>query len=171
LLPGLKKALEDKDTECEQWVCLEEECLRDEVAHKAAEEQRIVGEEAIASLLEDNNALSPEAFDLKLREIELQYGLGAMEDQMEDMMVVSQDHNMVESGEVGGLQGEGEKGWPKPRPLTKVRAIAINSVGSDEDEDDESMKSEVAELHPAPQKLDRSHLEGQSIRGHLGKLK
>jgi len=38
-----------------------------------------VGEEAVTRLLEDNNALLPEAFDLKLREIELQYRLGSME--------------------------------------------------------------------------------------------
>jgi len=121
-------------------------------------------------LLEDNNALSPKAFNLKLREIELQYGLGAMEDWVEDMMVVSQDDNMVESGEVGGLQGEGEKGWPKPRPLTKVRAIAINSVGLDEDEDDESMKSEVAELHPCPSKTGLKSSGGSKHKRSLGEV-
>ena len=45
-----------------------------------AEEQRIVREEAVAGLLEDNDALLSKAFDLKLREIKLQYGLGLMED-------------------------------------------------------------------------------------------
>jgi len=171
LLPGLKKAMEDKDMECEQWACLEEEHLKVEVACQAAKEQRIMEEEAVTSLLEDNDALSPKAFDLKLREIELQYGLGVMEDWMEDMMVVSQDDNMVESGKVGGSQGEGEKGQPKPRPLTKVRAIAINSIGSDEDKDNESMELKLQKYTPIPQKLDRSCLEGQSIRGCLGKLK
>jgi len=51
----------------------------------------------------------PKAFDLKLREIKLQYGLGSMEDEMEDRMVVSQEENRAESGEVERLQGEGER--------------------------------------------------------------
>ena len=121
-------------------------------------------------MLEDNNALSPKAFNLKLREIELQYGLGAMEDWVEDMMVVSQDDNMVESGEVGGLQGEGEKGQPKPRPLTKVRAISIDSVSSDNDKDDESMESEVAELHPRPSKAESKSSGGSKHKRSLGEV-
>jgi len=55
---------------------------------------------------------------------------------------------MAESGKVERLQGEGEKSRPKPRPLTKVRTIAIDSVESDKDNKDNSMESEVAEVHP-----------------------
>ena len=71
---------------------------------------------------------------------------------MENMMVVSQDENRAESGEVEGLQGKGEKGQPRPRPLTKMRGIMIDSIGSDNDEDNKSMGSEVAEVHPHPSK-------------------
>jgi len=58
-------------------------------------------------------------------------------------MVVSQEENRAESGEVERSQVEGEKGWPKPRPLTKAEVITINSVGLDEDEDNNSMDSEI----------------------------
>ena len=99
--------MEDEDMECEQQACLEEEHLKEEAAHQAVEEWWITGEEAVAGLLEDNNTLSPKAFKLKLREIELQYRLGSMEDEMEGRMVVSQEENRAESGEVEGLQGKG----------------------------------------------------------------
>jgi len=93
-----------------------------------------------------------------------------MEDQIEDMMVVSQEDNMVESGKVGGLQGEGEKGWPKPRPLTKVRAIAIDSIGSDDNKDNESMESEVAEVHPHPSKAGSKSSGGSKHKRSLGEV-
>jgi len=38
LLPGLKKVMEDGEVEHEQWACLEEDCMREEAAHLAAEE-------------------------------------------------------------------------------------------------------------------------------------
>jgi len=93
-----------------------------------------------------------------------------MEDQIEDMMVVSQEDNMVESGKVGGLQGEGEKGWPKPRPLTKVRAITIDSIGLDKDEDNESMESEVTEVHPYPSKAGSKSSGGSKHKRSLGEV-
>jgi len=152
--------------ECEHQARLEEECLREEVARQAVEEQRITGEEAVASLLEDNNTLLSEAFHLKLREIELQYGLGVMEDQMDDRMVVSQEDNRAESGIVEGSQGKGGNGRPRPRPLIKVRLIAINSIGSDKDDD--SMESEIVELHPRPSKAGSKSSGGSKHKRSLG---
>ena len=130
-----------------------------------------MGEEAVTGLLEDNDTLLSEAFNLKLREIELQFGLGVMEDQMDDTMVVSQEENRAESGEVGGSQGKGEKGRPKPRPLTKVRAIAINSIGSDEDdEDNDSMESEIVEVRPCPSKARSKSSGGSKHKRSLGEV-
>jgi len=152
-------------------VHLEEEWLKEEAACQAVEERRIMGEEAVTSLLEDNNTLSSKAFNLKLREIELQFGLGVMEDRMDDTMVVSQEENRTESGKVGGSQGEGEKGQPKPRPLTKVRAIAIDSIGSDEDdEDDDSMESEIIEVRPCPSKAGLKLSGGSKHKRSLGEV-
>jgi len=152
-------------------VHLEEEWLKEEAACQVAEEQRITGEEAVASLPEDNDTLLSEAFDLKLREIKLQFGLGVMEDRMDNTMVVSQGENRAESGKVGGLQGEGEKGWPKPRPLTKVRAITIDSIGSDKDDkDDDSMESEIVEVRPRPSKAGSKSSGGLKHKRLLGEV-
>jgi len=129
-----------------------------------------MGEESVTGLLEGNDVLLPEAFDLKLREIELQYGLGSMEDEMEDRMVVSQEENRAESGKVERSQGEGEKSQLKPRPLTKARTIAINSVGSDKDEDDASMELEVAEVCPCPSKAGSKLSGGSKCKRSLGEV-
>ena len=111
-----------------------------------------MGEEAVTGLLEDNDTLLSKAFNLKLREIELQYGLGAMEDQMDNTIVVSQEENRAESGVVEGSQGEGGNSQPRPRPLIKVRMIAIDSISSDDDDDDDSMELEIVEVCPCPSK-------------------
>ena len=125
-----------------------------------------MGEKAIARLLEDSEGLSTEDFAVKLCDIEYEFGIVLVKEEKDDRMEVSQGEDMAESGEVERLQVKGEKSQPKPRPLTKARAITINSVRLDEDKDNNSMDSEVTEVCPHPSKA-RSKLSGGLKHGEV----
>jgi len=77
--------------------------------HATAPSPFLQGGQWGGNLLDNSKALSPGDFNLKLREIEQQYRLGSMEEQMEDLMVVSQKENMAGTGEVKKSQDEGEE--------------------------------------------------------------
>jgi len=168
LLPGLQKVVKDEEAECEQTARLDEECQKVEVALKAAKERQVAGEEAIVTLLEDSDSLSAEDFAVKLHDIECEFGLAMVED---DRMEVSQGKEVTGSGEFQRSQAKGDKSQPRPRPLTKVRAIAIDSVGSDDDEDNDSMASEIAEILPHSSKAGSKSSGGLKHKRSLGEVK
>jgi len=148
LLPSLQKVVEHEEAECKWKAHLEEECEKVELALKVAEERRIAGEEAVITLLEGSEGLSAEDFATKLCDIECECGFALVEEEKNDRMEVSQGEDVIGTGEVKESQIKGEKSWPKPRPLTKVRVITIDSIGLEEDEDNDSMDSKIAEVHP-----------------------
>jgi len=170
LLPGLQKVVEDEEAKRERTARLEEERQKVEVALKVAEERRVAGEEAIVALLEDSDSLSAEDFVIKLRDIELRFGLATVEEEKDDGMEVSQGEEVTGSGEIQRSQATGNQIRPRPRPLTKVRAIAIDSVGSDDDEDDDSTASEIAEVLPHSSKAGSKSSGGSKRKRLLGEV-
>jgi len=170
LLPGLQKVVKDEEAKCKRMAHLEEERQKVEVALKVAEERRVAREEAVVALLEDSDSLSVEDFAIKLHDIECEFGLATVEEEKDDRMEVSQGEEVTGSGEFQRLQVKGDKSQPRPRPLTKVRAIVIDSVGSDGDEDNNSMVSEIMEVLPHSSKAGSKSSGGSKHKRSLGEV-
>jgi len=111
-----------------------------------------------------------EDFAVKLHDIEHEFGLATIKEEKDDRMEVSQGEDVIGSGKFERLQIKGDKGWPRPRPLTKVRVIVIDSVGSDENEDDDSMVSGVAEVLPCFSKARSKSSGGLKHKRSLGEV-
>jgi len=121
-------------------------------------------------LLEDSDSLSAEDFAVKLCNIECKFGLAMVEEEKDDGMEVSQGEEVTGSGEFQRSQAKGDKSQLRLRPLTKVRAIVIDSVGSDNDEDDNSMASEITEVLPHSSKAGSKSSGGLKCKRSLGEV-
>jgi len=126
-----------------------------------------MGEEAIAGLLEDSEVLLAEDFAVKLCDIECEYGLMSVQEEKDDNMEVSQGEDVVGSGKFERLQVEGDKSWPKPRPLTKVKAITIDTVKLEEDKNHMFIDSEIAEVCPHSSKVGLGSFGGSKHKRSL----
>jgi len=149
LLPELKKVVDEEDVECEHKVRLEEIRAMEEASQKAEEDQRIVGEEAMAALLENSGGMSAEEFTSRIRSIEQEFGLVSVGEGGDDVMEVSDGEN---TEELNKSQNAGNQDHPKPHPLTKPRPIVFESVDTDKDDNNESEDSDVTEVWTIPSK-------------------
>ena len=121
----------------------------EEASWKAKEDQRIVGEEAMAALLENSGGMLAEEFASRIHSIEQEFRLVSVGEGGDDAMEVSDGEN---TEELNKSQNAGNQDRPKPRPLTKPRPITFESVDTDKDDDNKSEDSDVTEVWTIPSK-------------------
>jgi len=105
------------------------------------------GEEAVASLLENCEGMLAEEFASRIRGIKQEFDLVSVGEKEDDAMEVSEGKNTGDKSQVFVNQG-----CPKPHPLTKPRLIAFELVDTDEDDDNKSEDSDIAEVRTIPSK-------------------
>jgi len=128
----------------------------EEASWKAKEDQRIVREEAVATLLENSGRMSAKEFTSRIHGIEQEFGLVSVGEGGDNTMEVLDGENTGDKSQVFVNQGH-----PKPCPLTKPRPITFKLVDTDKDDDNESKDSDIAEVQTIPSKTG-SKLSGRS---------
>ena len=167
LLSELKKVVDEEDAERECKACLEEIHAMEEASQKAKEDQRIMGEEVVAALLENSGGMLAEEFASRIHSIKQEFGLVSVGEGGDDAMEVLDGEN---TEDLNRSQNTGNQDRLKPHPLTKTRLIALESVDMDEDNDNESKDSDVAEVRTIPSKTGSKSLGRSNHKKSLGEV-
>jgi len=122
----------------------------------------------MATLLENSEGMSAEDFASRICGIKYEFGLVSVGEGGDDAMEVSEEEH---TGDVNRLQTLVNQGLLKPHPLTKPRLITFELVDTDEDDENESEDSDVAEVHTLPSKAGSKSSGRSKHKQSLGEVK
>jgi len=121
----------------------------------------------MATLLENSGGMSAEEFASRIHSIEQEFRLVSVGEGGDDAMEVSDGEN---TEELNKSQNAGNQDCPKPHPLTKPRPIAFESVDTDEDNNNKSEDSDIAEVQTIPSKAGSKSLGRSKCKRSLGEV-